>query len=323
MDIKLKISAFLAIQVLVIFASFNFIATEMVDEPKQSPSYEQQGISQANVSEFSKIEEFTGLEIQKVSDDSQLFWMFLLVNLGSFAGIASALVITMQKDAKQKIKTEKLSVVGELSARLNHDLRNPLSVIKNGVFILKTELETTDNEKIHSTLEKMNSSVDRMSHQVDDVLNYIRPSHIVKKEHSLCTIIQDSIDRVTIPKDVTINLPKNDCKILCDNEKLEIVFVNLITNAIHALENVGTITITIDDSKDDYISIKVADNGPGMDAETRSQIFDPLFTTKQLGTGLGLPSCKSIIENHGGRIEVESESGIGSVFKVFLPANEF
>ena len=320
MDIKLKISILLAVQVFVIFTSFQFISTEFEKNTEQIPTFVQQGISQSNTSDFSQIEQFTNLEIQKELDQTEgVFWIFLSLNLASFGGIALAIVVTMQKDAKQRVKNEKLTVIGELAARLNHDLRNPLSVIKNATEILKLEISHINNENIQNSVERIDRSIYRMSHQVDDVLNFVKPVMLVKKQHLLCTIIQDSIDRLEIPKDITLKLPKDDCEILCDNEKLEIVFVNIITNAIQALEGMGTITISFDNSKDDYVIIKINDNGPGMNSETLSHIFDPLFTTKQLGTGLGLPSCKSIIENHGGKILASSNEGLGTSFQILIP----
>ena len=325
MDIKLKISALLAVQVAVIFFSFQFISSELtnpitVEQNQKNPSFIQQGLNQANTSNFSKTEQFTGLNYKTNSAQTEnLFWIFLSLNLVSFGGIASAIVVSMQKETKQKVKTEKLAVVGELAARLNHDLRNPLSVIKNATFLLRHELSDLENERIENILEKMDNSINRMSHQVDDVLNFVRPVILDKKHHLLSTIIQDSIERLEIPEKITIKLPKDDCKILCDNEKLEIVFVNLLTNAIQALEGMGIITISFDDSKKNFVVIEISDNGPGMDSEILSQIFDPLFTTKQLGTGLGLPSCKSLIENQGGIISISSMEGIGTTVKIQIP----
>ena len=332
MHIKLKISALLAVQVAVIFLSFQFISSELAnpmtsEQNQKNPSFVPQGLSQANISNFSKNEQFTGMYFEKNSDELQnLFWTFLSLNLVSFGGIALAIVISMQKESKQKVKTEKLAVIGELAARLNHDLRNPLSVIKNATFLLRhelddsrNELDDSKNERIENILEKMDNSIYRMSHQVDDVLNYVRPVILEKKSHSLSTIIQDSIDRIEIPRNITIKLPHDNCKILCDNEKLEIVFVNLLTNALQALEEAGVITISFDDSKKDFTIIEINDNGPGMDSQTLSQIFEPLFTTKQLGTGLGLPSCKSLVENQGGKISVSSTEGIGTTVRIQIP----
>ncbi|MGI0041250.1 MAG: ATP-binding protein, partial [Nitrosopumilaceae archaeon] len=111
----------------------------------------------------------------------------------------------------------------------------------------------------------------------------------------MISIIHLALERMIKPDTVKINLPRNDLIMPCDAEKLEIVFANLITNAIQAMDNKGEISIRIIDNQNQVL-IEVEDTGPGISSEIMSKIFDPLFTTKQTGTGLGLVSCKSVIE---------------------------
>jgi signal transduction histidine kinase len=113
-------------------------------------------------------------------------------------------------------------------------------------------------------------------------------------------------------------LPTDDIEIYCDAKQMEIVFSNLILNSIQAIEAKGKIMIQASEV-DDSVMIDVIDNGRGISKEDLPKIFEPLFTTKQNGTGLGLASCKSIIENHGGTIECSSIVGKGTVFTVSLP----
>jgi signal transduction histidine kinase len=125
-----------------------------------------------------------------------------------------------------------------------------------------------------------------------------------------------------IPQTITVHPPQNDHTVYCDPEKMEIVFVNLFVNAIQAIdEKKGDIIIEInDDPLDDNVAmIKVRDTGCGMPPEIMGKIFDPLFTTKQVGTGLGLSSCKNIIEQHGGTISASSKLGDGSTLTIRLP----
>jgi PAS domain S-box-containing protein len=226
------------------------------------------------------------------------------------------------KKAEQEIedlKEKKLTVIGELTARIAHDLRNPLSVIKNSADIIKMETPDMD-EKSLQNWRRLERGVDRIKHQVDDVLDYVRTTPLEKKLSSLNQIIQDAMERIEITSAYSINIPEKDKQILCDSEKLETVFVNLMMNAIQAMaKDSGSINITVEKDIEDFIKINFEDSGPGISSDLISKIFDPLFTTRQIGTGLGLPSCKNIIEKHGGSLEVSSPPGKGAIFEIILP----
>ena len=213
---------------------------------------------------------------------------------------------------------EKLSAIGELSARIAHDMRNPLSVIKNSAEIIKRSQNMDSNTKIN--WERLERGIYRISHQVDDVLDYVKPSPLKKKPTKISGIIQDAYERIAVPDKIKINLPKTDVTIPCDHDKLETVFVNLIMNSIQAIgDKTGNISINLIEESEDVVLITVHDNGPGIPQKLIRKIFDPLFTTRQIGTGLGLPSCKNIIEKHGGSIDVSSGRGKGTTFLIRLP----
>jgi signal transduction histidine kinase len=214
-------------------------------------------------------------------------------------------------------KREKLFVIGELAARLAHDIRNPLSIIKNAIEMLIVKEDNTDPKTLE-TYTKIQRAVDRISYQIDDVLNFVKPRKISLSEASLNSILSTVISRLRVPPTVDIELPENDINVVADVANLEIVFVNLITNAIQAMNNVGKIKIEAQQDGNNTI-IKIIDDGLGIPKENLSLIFEPLFTTKQTGTGLGLVSCKTIIEQHGGSIYAESSLGSGATFIVRLP----
>jgi len=219
---------------------------------------------------------------------------------------------------EQLLKTEKLTAIGELSARIAHDMRNPLSIIKNTAEMIKKSHKNKDSKTIE-LWNRQDRAIYRISHQVDDVLDYVRDNPIKKKPEKISVILRDSLGRIEIPEKIKINLPKTDATIPCDSERLGVVFVNLIMNAIQAIENKkGEVYINIADEPDDIILISIKDSGPGIPKKLISKIFDPLFTTRQIGTGLGLPSCKNIIEKHGGTIDVVSRKGKGATFLVRL-----
>lgn len=213
-------------------------------------------------------------------------------------------------------KSKRLMAIGELSARVAHDLRNPLSVIKNTVQIMK--MKNQGDEKTKEHLERLERSVGRMAHQIDEVLDYVTPKTLNLQNHSIIEILNEVISRISQPDSISVDLPRNDTNITCDPEKLEIVFVNLILNAIQAMNNTGKISIRLAESTD-IITIEVEDTGPGIPEDALPKIFEPLFTTRQVGTGLGLPSCKSIVERHGGTIGVKTILGKGTTFVIQLP----
>ena len=225
----------------------------------------------------------------------------------------------VKEKTEQVLKSERLATIGELSARIAHDLRNPLSILKNTVEVMRIELEPTAKESTVKNFARLERAISRISYQVEDVLDYLRPANLCVAEHSLLHILQDSIDRIDIPDNITIKIPKNDHSILCDNEKIETIFVNLVSNSIQTIgDNEGIITIDFTKSDTSTI-IKVSDNGPGIPENLIGKIFDPLFTTRQIGTGLGLPSCKNIAERHGGNMSVSSKENQGATFTITIP----
>lgn len=217
----------------------------------------------------------------------------------------------------EEISKEKLYVLGLLSARIAHDLRNPLSVIKNTMELMK--LQNNDKQQ-KEHYDKINRTVSRMTHQINEVLDYVNPKPLQLESTTTTSIIQSSLEKIAKPNEVIINIQKNDLPLVCDKEKMETVLINLITNAIQVMNNKGKINIKTVDQKDKIV-IEVEDNGPGISSDVLPKIFDPLFTTKPIGTGLGLTSCKNIIERHGGTIDVKTDLGAGTTFVMTLPKN--
>ena len=231
----------------------------------------------------------------------------------------------LQEEVKQKtedlLKVERLSAIGQLSARIAHDLRNPLTVIQNSSRILKARLDGELDVKAQQQWERLDRAIYRMTHQLEDVMDYVRMPQLKKKDYSISLIFQDVMERVEVPPTITIHPPLNDHTVFCDPEKMEIVFVNLLVNAIQAIgDKKGDVTVEIvDESSDENVVIKVIDTGAGIQEEIMGKIFDPLFTTKQVGTGLGLSSCKSIVDQHGGTISTSSKVGRGTTFTIKMP----
>jgi len=220
------------------------------------------------------------------------------------------------KNEIRTLKKQRLEILGQLCTRIAHDFRNPIHIIKNALELMEHKNNLDDDTLKHHRMIK--NAATRLSHQIDDVLAYVTPPQLHPETHSISGILKKTISNITIPETIILTLPKNDMQINSDKRQFEVVFTNLILNAIQAMNNVGKIDITILD-KDDFVLIEVQDSGPGIPRELLPKIFDPLFTSRQIGTGLGLPSCKNIVENHGGIITVNTTLGKGTTFSIRLP----
>jgi len=233
--------------------------------------------------------------------------------------IASLRDMTEIYTAKEEIeqqKVKRISDMGALSARIAHDLKNPLSVIKNSIELMKVRTLNHD-DKTKVDLERIERATVRISHQIEEVLEYVWPKPLDLLDRSLLDVLNVVVSKINVQQ-VAIDLPKTDASLICDASKLEIVFSNLIMNAIQAMNGIGSIYIRIK-NKEKTITIEIEDTGPGIPQELLSKIFEPLFTTREIGTGLGLVSCKSIIEKHGGTITVQTQINKGTIFIIELP----
>jgi len=210
--------------------------------------------------------------------------------------------IELEKDlavAHQTIKNEKLTSIGLLASRLAHDIRNPLSVIKLSIDVFKSTLEL--NEKQQKQISRVDNSISRITHQIDNVLDFVRTQPLGITENSVFETIDSAIQMVDVTQDVKIEKYGDDVIVRCDVKLLEVVFINIIKNAIQAMDKMGTIKISLTD-QDDKVMIEIENDGSPIPDDVLPKIFEPLFTTKQTGTGLGLSSCQSIVHQHNGTI---------------------
>ncbi|MFZ8908313.1 MAG: ATP-binding protein [Nitrosopumilaceae archaeon] len=220
------------------------------------------------------------------------------------------------KDAQLKLlKNERFSAIGELSSRLAHDIRNPLSIISMGVGWWGQTHKSMDEKEL-KTLDMIDRATSKIKYMVENVLDYVRAKDPEYQETSLQKILAHGIKSIHAPENIKIFLPTNDMKINCDPNQIEVVFENLLTNSIQAIgDKSGSITISFLKDNDEVL-IVIQDSGSGISEDVIPKIFDPLFTTKKEGTGLGLASCKSIIESHGGKISVSNNP---TSFRIKLP----
>jgi signal transduction histidine kinase len=217
-------------------------------------------------------------------------------------------------------RSERLAALGQLSAGLAHELRNPLGTIRaSAEMLLKNVPE--GNETARELTGFISSEVDRTNSLVTRFLEFARPFEPKLEKAELTEVVDRAIaqlERNTPHYDVTIyrNFSPDLRPFAFDAELMERVFYNLLLNAAQATAAGGEVTVKTGDS----VEISVIDRGSGIDPAQLENIFNPFFTTKKEGVGLGLAIVSKIVDLHGGRMSVESEPGKGSVFRVFLPA---
>ena len=215
------------------------------------------------------------------------------------------------------LKRERLSAIGELSSRLAHDMRNPLAIIQNTIDLIKMKYNDELSQNILNQFLIIDRATSRITFQLDEVLNFVRHAPLDIQKHNLTDIINASLFRIVIPDGIKISLPKGNVEFFCDSRKIEAALSNVVMNSIQAMENEGEVKIRFTDFEY-HILIEVEDSGPGMSEKTLSKIFDPLFTTKSRGTGLGLATVKNMIEEHQGEIDVSLNP---TIFSFSLPKN--
>ena len=210
------------------------------------------------------------------------------------------------------LKNEKMTAIGNLSARISHDLRNTLTVLKSEVSIMSMQ---DHDDNMDKRLQRLMRSIDKMDHQIGGVLDFVRERPLKIEKFPSNVLIQNALEHITIPDGIKTITPEKDMSITGDLAQLEIVLSNIILNAIQAIGDSGKITISTEDKMDSSV-ISITDSGPGIPEKYMSKIFEPLFTTKQRGTGLGLASCYTIIKHHGGEIWVKNNP---TTFTILLP----
>jgi PAS domain S-box-containing protein len=237
--------------------------------------------------------------------------------------------LSRTKSLEERVKnSEKLAVLGEMAAVMAHEIRNPLNAIAGFAQLLQTKIDQTDPRRKY--VDIVTQEAFRIDTLISDILDFVHQ----KKASNIEVNVEELVDRVitaksdlarkrdvTLVKQVAVNTPI----IMGDAIRLERILLNLVNNAIDAMDKPGRILIKTERLENDQgprVSIIVQDNGCGIPPENLEAIFKPFFTTKSAGTGLGLAIIQKIIEEHNGRIDVTSEIGQGTTFSIDLPAGE-
>ncbi len=249
------------------------------------------------------------------------------------------------KTQEQLVLNEKMAAIGRLAGCVGHELRNPLGVMNNAVYFLKTVLADAD-ETVREYLAMIKQEIDNSQRIITDLLDFSRIKPPQVRTVAIRQLVNESLGRCVIPENikVQVDLPDTTPALMIDPQQMGQVFRNLIANAVQAIPGDGAVRVSarrIQGSKyevqgseeenverrtlnvepaGDFVEVSIEDTGEGIAPENMAKLFQPLFTTKARGIGLGLVVCKNLTEANGGRIAAESRAGAGTVFKVMLPA---
>ena len=219
------------------------------------------------------------------------------------------------------VKSERLAAIGELAGMVGHDLRNPLTGIKNAAYYLKKKGTSISEEQTKEMLETIDKCVDRSDKIINDLLDYSREMHLELTKYNASALIDEAARMVQVPERIQIvNHVSQETFIWVNADKMIRVFTNIIKNAFDAMPQNGTLEIRSAQYRN-CIKIAFEDTGVGIPEETLRKLFTPLFTTKAQGMGFGLAICKRIVEAHGGIIKVKTEVNNGTTVTISLPIN--
>ena len=245
----------------------------------------------------------------------------------------------LQQAQQQLVQSEKLAAVGQLASGIVHDMKNPMTVILGYSGLIGDRLERLPREEreklgISKLLNEIEGGVRHVNQVIEHLLMFARPESMDRRAADLGALVEDTLRflqhetsnaGVKLEKRIPDRLPP----VMVDESHIKQVFMNIVINAIQAMEPYeGRFRVSAlcrEDGDGEVVEVAFADNGCGMTEEQRNRVFEPFFTTKKAGSGiggsgLGLSVSYSIVQNHGGTIEVESEIGRGTTFRVALPA---
>lgn len=220
------------------------------------------------------------------------------------------------------LKDEKLAMLGRIAGSMGNELRNPLGVMSNAVFFLQNVMPDAD-ETVKEYLEIIGMEIDNSQRIISDLLDFCSGRSPRTEPFAVHDLIRHSREMCIRPENISFQaeLPAALPLVQVDPLQMEQVFQHLFANAVQAMPNGGVLRIAARHDGN-FVEISVTDSGVGIPAEIMEKLFQPLFTTKSRGIGLGLAIAQKLTEANGGRIEVESRLGEGTTFNVILPVKE-
>lgn len=245
-----------------------------------------------------------------------------------YAAICSFNDITERKTLeKNLIRMDRLASVGQFAAGLAHEIRNPLTGIKTGIQVIKNRELNRKEEANAELMDGLTYEIDRINNLVTDLLDFSKPKQTMREKENIRDVIRRTLDLAKegiLKKEIAVTIEDDgsDKYVFVDKGQAEQIFLNIITNAVEAMDEKGRLQISADRIMKEgmqWIRITFADDGIGIDEEQMERIFDPFFTTKTKGTGLGLVVVDKLIEENKGKISIASKINEGTKITVLLP----
>ncbi|MDG5466705.1 PAS domain S-box protein [Deltaproteobacteria bacterium IMCC39524] len=230
----------------------------------------------------------------------------------------------LEKTQQELVQKERLAVLGQLTATVSHEIRNPLGTVANSLYLLKDALPGDDFPHLARPLQLAERNVERCDSIISDLLDFSRQRTIEKEAVAIDEWLAELLDELSFPSDVNCHWLLNSKAVaLVDSERLRRVMVNVITNALQAMDEASVVDKSLEIitmAADGRCEINVCDTGVGMSEEVMSRIFEPMFSTKNFGVGLGVPIIMNIMEGHGGGAIYQSSLDRGTTVKLWLPS---
>ena len=258
--------------------------------------------------------EYAKTKMETIQFQNFILPIFIILAIFSF-GIIWILWLHLKKLKKDSEKQEKMALIGTTTASISHNLRNPLNVITMSLGLLERNNLSLEQKKKYVDAAK--KGADRITYHINTMLSFVRDAPLELQKTEIKKILQSSLDEIIIPETIKLETSIPNIVLYADEKQLQTVFSNLILNAIQATTEKGKITILAKENENN-IQIEFVDSGEGIPKNKLNKIFEPLYTTKQIGTGLGLSSSKKIIEKHGGKISVKNNP---TTFTIIIPKN--
>jgi len=236
----------------------------------------------------------------------------------------------LEQSQEHLVQSERLAMVGKLAAGVAHSVRNPLTSVKMRLFTLERSLQLTAEQK--EDLDVISEEIRHIDTILRNFLEYARPPKLNCQLHSPSDVVDLTIQLLkhrieSYQVDVVVERKEKLPTVMLDSDQLKEVLVNLIINSCEAMGENGKITIIEEKIQNDPFHhtavIRVKDNGPGISPELKEKIFQPFFSSKEEGSGLGLSIAKRIVEEHGGELRAESDDGPGATFTIIMPIKEY
>lgn len=266
----------------------------------------------------------TTFDLQVRQKSGKYIWVETIASLVQDPNTGKNVILAITRDISDKkeaeemmIRSEKMSVAGQLAAGIAHEIRNPLTSLKGFLQLIQTGI---DGKEEYYTI--MNEEIEKIETITSELLFISKPMTNDRRDESIIAMLQDVCTLLRSQAklhnvDLVLNYEDNEV-INCDRSQIKQVFINLIKNAVEVMEDGGRITVDVE-SDDENVRVDVADEGPGIPKHLVDKIKEPFFTTKKNGTGLGLMITNQILEKHEGCLNVYENNPTGSVFQVELP----